>query len=124
MQVEGGVKTMLRLEALALMTVAALLYAHVSGDWKLFALLILAPDLTFAGYAFGPRVGAVAYNTVHSTIGPILLTGVALATGQTLALSIALIWFTHIGFDRALGYGLKYARGFTFTHLSAKTARA
>ena len=23
----------------------------------------------------------------------------------------------HIGFDRALGYGLKYANGFGFTHL-------
>ena len=32
-------------------------------------------------------------------------------------LSIAMIWLAHIGFDRALGYGLKYATGFGFTHL-------
>jgi hypothetical protein len=32
-------------------------------------------------------------------------------------LSIALIWMAHIGFDRALGYGLKYSAGFGFTHL-------
>ena len=34
-----------------------------------------------------------------------------------LTLSIAMIWLAHIGFDRALGYGLKYATGFGFTHL-------
>jgi hypothetical protein len=34
-----------------------------------------------------------------------------------LVLSIAIIWLSHIGFDRALGYGLKYSAGFGFTHL-------
>ena len=28
-----------------------------------------------------------------------------------------MIWCAHIGFDRALGYGLKSAAGFEFTHL-------
>jgi hypothetical protein len=32
-------------------------------------------------------------------------------------LSLATIWIAHIGFDRALGYGLKYGSGFTHTHL-------
>jgi hypothetical protein len=32
-------------------------------------------------------------------------------------LAAALIWLAHIGFDRALGYGLKYSAGFSFTHL-------
>jgi hypothetical protein len=31
--------------------------------------------------------------------------------------SIALIWFAHIGFDRALGYGLKYPSAFQNTHM-------
>ena len=35
----------------------------------------------------------------------------------TSTLSIALIWMAHIGMDRALGYGLKYQKGFGFTHL-------
>lgn len=30
---------------------------------------------------------------------------------------LALIWFAHIGMDRALGYGLKYPSGFRETHL-------
>ena len=28
-----------------------------------------------------------------------------------------IIWGAHVGFDRALGYGLKYSTGFGFTHL-------
>ncbi len=27
------------------------------------------------------------------------------------------VWISHIGFDRALGFGLKYAAGFGHTHL-------
>jgi len=35
-----------------------------------------------------------------------------------LLLAVGTIWFVHIGADRALGYGLKYATGFGDTHLS------
>jgi hypothetical protein len=45
----------------------------------------------------------------------LMVTGFALAS--PLVLSIAMIWMAHIGIDRALGYGLKYSAGFTFTHL-------
>ena len=31
--------------------------------------------------------------------------------------SCRLIWCAHIGLDRALGDGLKYATGFAYTHL-------
>jgi hypothetical protein len=33
------------------------------------------------------------------------------------AVAVALIWVTHIGVDRAIGYGLKYPSGFKDTHL-------
>jgi hypothetical protein len=32
-------------------------------------------------------------------------------------LQASLIWFAHIGFDRALGFGLKFPLGFRVTHL-------
>jgi len=38
----------------------ASLNAHSGASWKLFAALILAPDLSFAFYLFGPRAGAIA----------------------------------------------------------------
>ena len=113
----GRVRWLLRLEGLALLSGAAALYWRAGGDWRLSAALFLAPDLSFAGYLAGPRVGAAAYDTMHSTVAPLLLAAAGIALAQPLATMTALIWLAHVGFDRALGYGLKYGRGFGFTHL-------
>jgi hypothetical protein len=115
--VTGGTRTLLRLEGLALLAAAVLLYARAQGNWLLFAELFLLPDLGFAGYIFGPRAGAAAYNTAHSTPGPLILALAAIGSGTRLPFALALIWLAHVGFDRALGYGLKYASGFRDTHL-------
>lgn len=114
---EGGVRGLLRLEGLALLSGALALYWRSGGDWKLFAILFLSPDLSFLGYLAGARLGAAAYNAAHSTLGPLALAATGLALNQPLAVALSLIWFAHVGFDRVLGYGLKYARGFGFTHL-------
>jgi hypothetical protein len=114
----NGVKILLRGEGLALLAVATAAYAHAGFSWLLFTALFLAPDLSFLAYFFGPRPGAAAYNLVHSTIVPLALGGFGLAFGAPLAEAIALIALAHIGFDRALGYGLKYSAAFSATHLS------
>lgn len=115
--VSGGPRRLLRLEGLVLGLSAAALYGHIDGSWGLFLLLFLVPDLSFAAFLIGPRAGAVAYNTLHATVLPIALAVVGVALHTPLAVQIALIWLAHIGFDRALGYGLKYSAGFAFTHL-------
>lgn len=115
--VTGGVRVLLRLEGLAVLAGAVALYARGGHSWGLFALLFLAPDLAFAAYLIGPRVATAAYNAAHSYVGPIAAAALALATGRPPVL--ACIWAAHIGFDRMLGYGLKYARGFDATHLGA-----
>ena len=115
--VTGGVRMLLRLEGLAVLTVAVFLYWRAGFSWTEFAVLFLAPDLSFIAYLFGPRVGAAAYNTAHSTNGALGLAVAALALNQPMVIAVALIWLAHIGFDRALGYGLKYGAGFGFTHL-------
>src|SRR6201999_1478620 len=66
------------------------------------------PDLSFAAYLAGPKIGAIAYNAVHSTIVPMGMLAVGFGFAPPLVLSLALIWLSHIGLDRALGYGLKY----------------
>ena len=113
----GGVRILLRLEGLTLFAGMVLLYSIRGGPWWIFALLFLAPDLSFLAYLSTPRIGVVVYNAAHSTMAPGLLMMAGFALGETLVLSIAVIWLAHIGFDRALGYGLKYAAGFGFTHL-------
>jgi len=115
--IAGGVRIILRLEGLALLTAALLLYRNTHASWLVFAGLFLLPDISFAGYLFGPRVGALAYNTAHSTLGPLILAALALAYPSPHSLPIALVWLAHVGFDRALGYGLKKTTGFRDTHL-------
>ncbi len=113
----GGVRTVLRLEGLALLCLALAGYAWIGEPWWLLALLLFVPDLSFAGYLGGPHVGAIAYNAAHATIGPIALFAAGMAIPAPLVAAIACIWAAHVGLDRAIGYGLKYETGFAFTHL-------
>jgi hypothetical protein len=115
--VTGGVRTLLRLEGLTLFAGMIVLYTVWDGSWWVFAILFLAPDLSFLAYLSGPRTGAVVYNIAHSYMAPVALMTLGFGLAAPLTLSIAMIWLAHIGFDRALGYGLKYMAGFGFTHL-------
>jgi hypothetical protein len=115
--VTGGLRTLLRLEGLTLFVGMTLLYAVWDGSWWVYALVFLAPDLSFAAYLAGPRAGAIVYNAAHSYMAPMALMTTGFALSSPLVLSIAMIWLAHIGIDRALGYGLKYSAGFGFTHL-------
>jgi hypothetical protein len=111
----GSVRTWLRHEGLAVFVVATYFYVRGGHSWTLFAALFLAPDLSFAAYLAGPRVGAAVYNSLHSYIGPLALAALLLAAGRPSV--VALIWAAHIGIDRLLGYGLKYSTAFGDTHL-------
>lgn len=115
--VTGGLRILLRLEGLTLFAGMTLLYAVWGGSWWVYAILFLAPDLSFAAYLADPKTGAIVYNVAHSYMAPVALMTSGFALASPLVLSIAMIWLAHIGIDRALGYGLKYAAGFGFTHL-------
>lgn len=123
--VSGGVRSLLRLEGLCVFTVGLVAYARFGSGWGVFALFFLAPDLSFLGYLAGSRVGAVSYNIAHSYVGAIAALAAGILLPSPVAVTAGLIWVAHIGFDRALGYGLKYSAGFGFTHLGLlKAARA
>jgi len=115
--VTGQPLVLLRLEGLVLLAAATMLYHRTGASWWLYAGLFLAPDLSFAGYFGGPRVGAVIYNAAHTIVGPLALATYGIVWQVPIAVQVALIWFAHIGFDHVLGYGLKYDQGFAFTHL-------
>jgi hypothetical protein len=115
--VVGAPRALLRLEGLFVFMLSIALYGRMGESWWLFAGLFLAPDLSFLAYLAGPRAGAVAYNAVHTTAGPILLALAGFLLQSQLAVAIGIIWLAHCGIDRALGYGLKYDAGFGFTHL-------
>jgi uncharacterized protein DUF4260 len=113
--VDGAVRGWLRLEGIAALVLAIGLYPQQGGSWLVFAALFFAPDVSFAGYLAGPRLGAAIYNAAHSYVGPLILAVTLLSVGA--GMTLPLIWGAHIGFDRALGYGLKYPAAFRDTHL-------
>jgi hypothetical protein len=115
--VAGIPRMLLRLEGVALATAATIMFAHGGYSWWLFAVAILAPDLSMVGYLGGPKIGAGIYNAAHTTLTPITLGLLAFQFDRPAALAIALVWLVHIGVDRAFGYGLKYGTGFGSTHL-------
>jgi hypothetical protein len=113
----GFVSILLRLEGIVLFGAAIALYVDGGYSGPAFALLILAPDLAMLGYVAGPKVGAISYDIAHFEALPLALGAVGVLADSTVAMQLALIWLAHIGFDRALGYGLKYETDFKDTHL-------
>ncbi len=113
-----GPRVLLRIEGLALLAASVAAYWAMDGGWGTFALFFLAPDLAFFGYLAGARVGAAAYNLTHTSTFPLLLIVAAVAGPSRVPALAGLIWLAHIGFDRVLGFGLKYPTGFKDTHLS------
>jgi hypothetical protein len=73
------------------------------------------------GYLRGRRTGAAIYNVVHWYVTPALLAGLMAIGLITPHWWICLIWVSHIAFDRAVGYGLKFTSAFRDTHLSVST---
>ncbi|MFL9927494.1 DUF4260 domain-containing protein [Herbaspirillum lusitanum] len=114
---QGGVRQVLRVEGLLVLAGAALFFSTSGFGWGTFFLYLLVPDISLLGYLAGPKIGALSYNLAHSYIGPLA----CLLSGFWLTLPLlscaGLIWAAHVGLDRALGYGLKYAQGFHDTHL-------
>lgn len=113
----GTVRAVLRVEGLCVLAAAAFAYSRFGQGWGVFFACFLLPDLAFLGYAAGRRAGAILYNTTHSYIGAVACLAASIAYPAQVPLGAGLIWCAHIGFDRALGYGLKYERGFGYTHL-------
>jgi len=110
-------RLLLHAEGIAVGVAAIVLYFHADYPWWLLVALVLAPDVSMAGYLAGPRIGAACYDAVHTYVGPVVLGAIGVIAGADTASQIALIWLAHIGIDRALGYGLKYPSGFKDTHL-------
>lgn len=111
------ISMMLRVEGLTVFILAVAAFQLLGGNWWLFALLILAPDLAMLGALRGPEFGARLYNAAHTYTVPAAVGAIAWSAGAAYLLPFALIWIAHIGIDRAVGYGLKYPGLDHQTHL-------
>jgi Domain of unknown function (DUF4260) len=121
--VMGLPRVLMRSEGVALLAMAAVLYGSYGRSWWLFLALLAVPDLGLLGLLWSKRVGAVTYDLTHTYVLPAALGLVGVHTGSGLAAALALVWFAHIGMDRALGLGLLYPDGSGCTHLRAAARR-
>lgn len=117
MYITGFPRLLLRLEGLVVLLLSLNFYNELDQSWLLFFLLILVPDISMLGYLAGTGAGAILYNIGHTYLFPAGLALLGYMLGQPFLYSLALIWSAHIGFDRAIGYGLKYNTSFQRTHL-------
>ena len=115
--VTSGPRWWLRVDGLVLLAGSLALFATTGESWWLVPLVILLPDVFMAGYLGGTRLGAFTYNLGHTYLAPAIVAGAGLWAGNDLVTALGLLWFAHIGMDRAAGYGLKYDDAFGHTHL-------
>ncbi|MDR2121701.1 MAG: DUF4260 domain-containing protein [Flavobacteriaceae bacterium] len=110
-------KYLLKIEESAQFLLGIYLFSLTEYAWWWFPLLILSPDISIVGYLFNTKTGTVLYNIFHHkglALGVYFL-GIYLPfSGLALA---GIILFSHSCMDRIMGYGLKYYKGFVYTHL-------
>ena len=110
-------KNLIKLEEVAFFILVVVLFTQLGYSWWVFLALLFVPDLSMLGYLFNKKTGAIIYNIVHfrGLAIFIYLTGTIFVFPYiTLA---GLIMLAHSTFDRIFDYGLKYFRGFKYTHL-------
>lgn len=104
--------------ALVLVAACAIFLAQDGGlIWWAALAAFLAPDISFAAYLLGSRIGAIGYNLLHLYGTGAALLALGMAVGSVTFIQLGALWLAHSGFDRLLGYGLKSSNGFRHTHL-------
>lgn len=102
------VKTILKLEGLAILIFSLYFYQVLGGNWILFILLLLIPDVSIAGYLSGKKFGAISYNLVHNFFTGFAVVTLGFLLNQILIQQFGIIILAHVGMDRFFGFGLKY----------------
>ena len=111
------IKSILHIEGLIVLLVSLYFYQVTNGNWLLFALLILVPDVSMLGYLKNKKLGAITYNLGHNYILSLLLVLTGIIMDKQFVTQLGLILTAHVGMDRFMGYGLKYPSHFKDTHL-------
>lgn len=110
-------KKLIQLEEAALFGLGIYLFSLLNYAWWWFPVLLLVPDLSMIGYAFGNKVGAWCYNVIHHRALAIAVYLLGIYLAKDIIELTGIMLFSHSSMDRMFGYGLKYEKGFKFTHL-------
>ena len=112
--------TLRRVEALAVFILGLIAYYYSGYSWLTFALLFFLPDAGAVGYYKSYKLGSTLYNLTHWLIWPFTLGAYGLFADHNIAKIIAIIWITHVMFDRMLGWGFKTGGSFYQTGMGDK----
>lgn len=99
-------KTLAKLEELAVVLLSIYLFSRLSYAWWVFPLFFFAPDVSLLGLLVGKRAGALSYDLVHHkavAVGLYILGG--LLRYPLLSL-VGVLLLGHSSFDRILGLSL------------------
>src|SRR5919108_4840308 len=100
-------KTLIKLEELALVLLSFYLFLALDYAWWWFPLLFFVPDISLLGYLINPSVGLTAYNFIHHKSLAVLLY-LAGSLIHLPALQLAgVMMFGHSSLDRFLGFELQ-----------------
>ncbi|MDE3742639.1 DUF4260 domain-containing protein [Maribacter polysaccharolyticus] len=110
-------KILIKLEEFMMFTLGLFMFGLLGYQWWWFLVLIMVPDIGMVGYLFGNKAGAIAYNVFHHKGLTIVLYFAGMFFSSPIIQLAGVILFSHAALDRVLGYGLKYNKGFKYTHL-------
>ena len=110
-------KITLALEEFAMLLLGIFVFSRLDFVWWWFLVLFFTPDFGMLGYLFNNKIGAFIYNVFHHKGLAVLIWFLGFYLQNGVFQLIGVILFSHAAFDRILGYGLKYEKGFKFTHL-------
>jgi len=110
-------RILIKLEEVLMLLLGVYLFSLLDYSWWWFAGLILAPDIGMLGYLMGDKAGAIGYNLFHHKGLAIAIYFIGVYLFLPLLQLIGVILFSHSSLDRVMGYGLKYNKGFKYTHL-------
>lgn len=110
-------KLLLKLEEAALLALGIYLFSLLDYNWWWFPVLILAPDVSMLGYVINNKSGAWCYNVFHHTGIAVVVYLLGIYFDNQVIQLAGIVLFSHSRMDRLFGYGLKYEKGFKYTHL-------
>lgn len=110
-------KLTLKIEEITMLIISFLVFVGFGYTWWLFFVFLLVPDISMLGYIAGNKAGAISYNVGHHKGFALLVALLGYYFTFPYFFPAGIILFAHSSMDRAFGYGLKYSKGFKYTHL-------
>ena len=107
----------LKVEELGMFLFGIYMFSLLPYAWWWFVVLLITPDFSMLGYLLGNKWGAVFYNIFHHKGIALAIYIIGVYLSAPVLQLVGIILFSHAAMDRVFGYGLKYDKGFKFTHL-------